>query len=152
VAAATLMGAHVLGRAERGISGYNGAWVPNNDRFSNDYFRDLLDRPWDRRAQPLFNGQARTQWNGPRNTMMLNTDIEIAFDTSSGCARAGGRGGGGSCPRATGGLSAAVSEFSQRGRGQQAFFQAFPPAFTKLMALGSGTLSCAFDDCSTPGA
>merc|ERR1712039_1169210 len=110
---AALMGAHVLGRATRRISGYDGNWVPNNDRFTNDYFRDLLDRPWNRMAQPRVDGEARTQWNGPRNTMMLNTDIEMAFDTSDGCTRAGGRGGRGrSCPRAAGPLSNSVTEFA----------------------------------------
>jgi len=146
---ATLMGAHVLGQATQGISGYNGPWVRNNDRFSNDYFRDLVDRRWNRNRQPNFGGMSRTQWDGPRNTMMLNTDIEIAFDTSGGCTRAGGRGRGG-CPRASGNLSAAVTEFSQR-RGQTAFFQAFPPAFKKLMSLGTSVLDCPFSDCSTPG-
>jgi len=148
---AALMGAHVLGRAVRSVSGYNGNWVPNNDRFNNDYFQDLLARPWNRNSQQPFNGQARTQWNGPRTTMMLNTDIELAFDTSNGCTRAGGRPRRGQCPRATGMLSDAVTEFSRRGTGQAAFFQAFPPAFSKLMALGSAGLTCAFSDCATPG-
>jgi len=82
---------------------------------------------------------------------MLNTDIELAFDTSNGCTRAGGRPRRGQCPRATGMLSDAVTEFSRRGTGQAAFFQAFPPAFSKLMALGSAGLTCAFSDCATPG-
>merc|ERR1712039_1030969 len=157
---AALMGAHVLGRATRRVSGYDGNWVPNNDRFTNDYFQDLLARPWNRNSQQPFNGQARTEWRGPMATRMLNTDIELAFDTSSGCTRAGGRGPGGpgrggnpgrQCPRATGILSDAVTEFSRRGTGQAAFFQAFPPAFSKLMALGSVGLTCAFSDCATPG-
>jgi len=177
---AALMGAHVLGRATRSVSGYDGNWVPNNDRFTNDYFRDLLERPWNRMAQPRVDGQSRTQWNGPRNTMMLNTDIEIAFDTSDGCTRAGGgrpggrgaggggpRGGGpggggpggagpgggpqGSCPRAPGSLSDSVTEFAARRGGQAAFFEAFAPAFTKLMSLGAGDLTCPFSDCNTPG-
>lgn len=147
---AALMGAHVLGRAVQANSGYNGPWVPNSDRFSNDYFRDLLARPWDLRSRPNFDGEARTQWNGPAGTMMLSTDIALAFDTSGGCTRAGGRGGGG-CPRAAGGLSAAVTEFAGGG-GQPLFFEAFAQAFAKLMGLGSGALACAWPDCRTPDA
>jgi len=146
---AALMGAHVLGRAVPANSGYDGAWVPNNDRFTNQFFRDLLVVPWNKVARPSFNGEARTQWNGRGNTMMLNTDIEIAFDTSTGCNRAGGNGGGrGRCPRASHGFSDAVTEFAVN---QGAFFEAFAPAFQSLLALGSSSLQCAFPDCSTPG-
>jgi len=146
-----LLGAHVLGRAVPSISGYDGAWVPRSDRFSNDYFRDLLVVPWRKVARPDFEGSSRTQWNGRRNTMMLNTDIEIAFDTSSGCNIAGGRRGGGGntrCQRATHGFSDAVTEFSVN---QDAFFTAFAPAFQTLVALGAANLECAFPDCNTPG-
>jgi hypothetical protein len=94
----------------------------------------------------------RTQWNGPRNTMMLNTDIELAFDTSGDCSSAGGRPGArqspGRCPRAGHGFSDAVTEFSTS---QDAFFQAFAPAFERLLALGAESLQCVFPDCSTPG-
>lgn len=146
-----LLGAHVLGRAQTALSGYNGAWVPRNDVFTNAYFRDILTVPWNKVALPNFEGMSRSQWNGRGNTMMLNTDMEIAFDTSSGCNRAGGRGGGpqnGRCPRAGHAFSDAVTEFSTN---QASFFQAFAPAFQKMLSLGSDSLECAFGDCSTPG-
>jgi len=146
-----LLGAHVLGRAQASISGYDGAWVPRNDIFTNEYFRDILTVPWNKRSLPNFEGMSRTQWNGRGNTMMLNTDMEIAFDTSSGCNRAGGRGGGpqnGRCPRADHAFSDAVTEFSTN---QASFFQAFAPAFVRMLSLGSDSLQCAFGDCSTPG-
>lgn len=142
---AALMGAHVLGRAVRQNSGYNGRWVPQNDRFTNSFYTDLIDRPWRRQQQPNFQGQARVQWNGRGDTMMLNTDIEMAFDTSGGCGRAGGNRGG--CPRATHGFSDAVTEFSES---QATFFTAFTLAYSKLTSLGSSGLVCAIPDCSTP--
>lgn len=154
-----LMGAHVLGRAEVGNSGYSGPWVLENSRFTNTYFRDLLNIPWNRDERAVFEGSPRHQWNGRGgNTMMLNTDIEIAFDTSSGCSRAGGnrnRGngdgnGGNGCPRADHGFSAAVTEFAAP-QGRQAFFNTFAPAWRKLASLGSTSLFCPFEDCSTPG-
>merc|ERR1712232_923784 len=148
---AALIGAHVLGRAEMGNSGYEGPWVPRNNQFSSLFFRDLLARPWHKREH-VVEGTLRTQWNGPGPTMMLNTDIEIAFDTSSGCNHAGGRGRGfgGSCPRAAHGFSDAVTEFAAGPQGQVAFFEAFAGAFKKLTALGSQPLKCAFPDCRTP--
>jgi catalase (peroxidase I) len=149
---AALMGAHVLGQATRSISGYDGPWVPRNARFSNLYFEDLIGRPWNREAQPSFGGESRNQWNGGGGTMMLNTDIELAFDTSNGCTRAGGGGQvrGRRCPRAVNAFSEAVTEFAQRG-GEQAFFETFGVAFKKLLALGSVGLTCLFPDCVTPG-
>jgi len=144
-----LMGAHVLGRAQTSISGYDGKWADQNDRFTNEYFRDLLNRGWNKRSLSAFEGSARTQWNGPQDTMMLNTDIEIAFDTSSGCSRAGGNGGGGGrCPRAVNDFSSAITEFAQS---QVVFFEVFVPAWKKLSALGNAALDCTFDDCATPG-
>jgi hypothetical protein len=69
--------------------------------------------------------------------MMLNTDIEIAFDTT-GCTRAGGRGKGGNrCQRANHGFSDAVTEFSVD---QNAFFNVFAAAFHQLTALGNSGL------------
>jgi cytochrome c peroxidase len=145
-----LMGAHVLGRAVSANSGYEGSWVPGNqnDRFTNRFLRDLLVVPWNKVTRQDFEGMGRTQWNGRGNTMMLNTDIELAFDTST-CNRAGGRpgGGGNRCSRASHGFSDAVTEFSTD---QASFFQAFAPAFERMTALGSSSLLCAFDDCSTP--
>eukprot|EP00931_Biecheleriopsis_adriatica_P082273 TRINITY_DN556_c0_g1_i1.p1 TRINITY_DN556_c0_g1~~TRINITY_DN556_c0_g1_i1.p1 ORF type:complete len:860 (+),score=217.26 TRINITY_DN556_c0_g1_i1:58-2637(+) len=141
-----LMGAHVLGRAEPLNSGYSGSWVPRNDRFTNAYFDDLLNVRWHRQSLPSFGGKARTQWNGRRNTMMLNTDIELAFDISAGCMQAGRREG---CPRAQHDFSTAVSEFATQ-QGERAFFETFAGAWKKLTALGSSPLSCPFEDCSLP--
>jgi len=141
-----LMGAHVLGRAQAGNSGYEGPWVPENQnsRFTNLYFSDLLRHRWNRRTLPDYLGMSRKEWRGPGNTIMLNTDIETAFDTSA-CGSAGGNG---NCPRAQHGFSAAVTEFAQS---QQVFFTMFSSAWTKLSALGSSSLACPLDDCSTPG-
>jgi hypothetical protein len=153
---AALIGAHVLGRAEPAFSGYTGSWVPRNDRFSNAFFRDLLARPWIKRS--FSSGtNALTQWDGPAGTatMMLNTDLELAFDTSSStCNIAGGdRAPRGTtpCPRATHAFNDAVTEFADDETGQAAWHAAFAPAFKKLTSLGAGSLQCALPDCSTPG-
>lgn len=144
-----LMGAHVLGRAERANSGYDGAWVQQNDQFTNAFFEDLVRVPWNKRTQRPFQGLPRTQWDGRGQTLMLNTDMEMAWDTSSGCTRAGGNGG--DCPRAAHDFSSAVDEFADNRFGQASFFAAFAPALKRLTALGSSALTCPFADCSTPG-
>jgi len=145
-----LLGAHVLGRTTTVNSGYNGQWVTPNSVFNNQYFLDMLNVPWAKRANPLFLNQPRTQWNRGNGNMMLNTDASLAFDITTGCTRFGGGGGGGNgCLRATGSYSAAVTEFAAS---NAEFVAAFAPAFQKMTALGSSSLSCVMSDCSTPAA
>ncbi|CAH1783712.1 unnamed protein product [Owenia fusiformis] len=86
-----LLGAHTLGRARSGDSGFNGPWVGNADLLDNAYFRDLLNRNWIQINIAPANEEARWQWipgnprpppqgrrrrqaagNGP---MMLNSDM-----------------------------------------------------------------------------
>lgn len=146
--ATSLIGAHVLGKAVTVNSGYNGKWVPNNAIFSNRFFVDLLGVRWQERSLPAFNGEARTQWNGPRGTLMLNSDVSLAFDTSSGCTSVGGNARGqGSCPRSSNAFSTAVTDFASSNAN---FNAAFVTAFSKLTALGNSKLSCVMADCSTP--
>ena len=40
------MGAHTLGRADAGDSGYDGSWVAQSSRFNNQYYRDMVQLPW----------------------------------------------------------------------------------------------------------
>lgn len=142
-----LIGAHVLGRVVSTNSGYSGKWVPRNDVFSNRYFVDLLSVRWNQHNLPAFQGLARTQWDGPRGTMMLNSDVSLAFDMT-GCTSAGGAGAGGKlCTRATHSFSAAVTDFAASNAD---FSAAFVTAFAKLTALGSPKLVCVMADCSTP--
>lgn len=41
-----LSGAHNLGRCHSDRSGFHGPWVPNGTRFSNTYFRLLMNNEW----------------------------------------------------------------------------------------------------------
>lgn len=143
-----LQGAHVLGSALSSNSGYSGKWVPNNAVFDNRYFVDLVGIPWRQQSLPAFDGAARTQWNGRQGTMMLNSDVSLAFDTSSGCTTVGGTAGGrNACPRSTNAFSTAVSDFAASNAN---FNGAFVTAFSKLTALGNPKLACVMADCSTP--
>ncbi|KAI9299237.1 heme peroxidase [Neoconidiobolus thromboides FSU 785] len=68
-----LIGCHVLGRCHTDRSGYDGKWVVNPIRFSNQYFIQLLRQKWTKR-----------EWNGPeqfenedKELMMLPTDMAL---------------------------------------------------------------------------
>lgn len=152
-----LIGAHVLGRAESSISGYSGAWVKDNDHFTNKYFKDLIDKRWVRLNPTQVAGSTRTTWqltNGGMDfgdEIMLNTDIELAFSTTRFCGSAGGEacseGDFFCCQRASHGFSAHVDDFA---RDQDVWFQVFAEAWIKMTSVGCGSLECALDDCSTP--
>ena len=77
-----LMGAHTLGRAQPANSGYDGAWVPGDAAFDNQYYIDMIDIPWvqvvnDFRSEGI--GRLTHQWNA-NGLLMLNTDMVLAFD------------------------------------------------------------------------
>lgn len=71
-----LVGCHVLGRCHTDRSGYDGKWVQNPIRFSNQYFIQLLRQKWTKR-----------NWDGPEQftnedgeLMMLPTDMALLED------------------------------------------------------------------------
>ncbi|CAH1784078.1 unnamed protein product [Owenia fusiformis] len=95
--AVAILGAHTLGRARTGASGFNGPWVRNEDLFDNAYYRDLLDENlmW---IQTNINptGEDRWQWvhgraggrRGKRQAggggpMMLNSDMCLVKDITA---------------------------------------------------------------------
>ncbi|CCU81208.1 cytochrome c peroxidase [Blumeria hordei DH14] len=78
-----LSGAHNLGRCHGDRSGYEGAWVNNPTRFSNQYFRLLLSLQW--REKKLANGIVQyVNYDEDTGTelMMLPTDIALTQDKS----------------------------------------------------------------------
>jgi len=86
--AAALMGVHTLGRAKAENSGYNGWWVSGEDgrKFDNFYYVSLLGAGW---VPAEVDGTGKFQWvrsdGGPREDIMLNTDICMLWNTDSGC-------------------------------------------------------------------
>ena len=76
-----LSGAHSLGRCHSDRSGFEGAWVNNPTRFSNQYYRLLLSLRWKRKTLP--NGMEQfTNYDEDSETelMMLPTDIALRDD------------------------------------------------------------------------
>jgi len=78
-----LSGAHNLGRCHSDRSGFEGAWVNNPTRFSNQYYRLLLSLQW--RKKKLPNGiEQFVNFDEDTETelMMLPTDIALTQDPS----------------------------------------------------------------------
>ncbi|KAI5294477.1 hypothetical protein KEM52_003933 [Ascosphaera acerosa] len=83
-----LSGAHALGRTHINRSGFNGPWVNNPTRFSNQYFKLLLSLDW--RPTTLENGFRQFIYVDPDLTeeekkeeeplMMLPTDMALLSD------------------------------------------------------------------------
>ena len=76
-----LMGAHTLGRAQLENSGYEGEWVPGLAEFDNEYYRDLVEVPWQRQQAEVPGHGLKHSWTEPNSkTLMLNTDMCLAWD------------------------------------------------------------------------
>ena len=109
-----LMGAHALGRCYPTRSGYWGPWTNAETTFSNEYFRLLLEETWTPKTT-----HEGAPWTGPPqfenpsgNLMMLPTDMAMIWD----------------------------DEFRKHVRryaaNEEAFFEDFAKAFSKLLTLG----------------
>ncbi|KAH8703081.1 putative cytochrome c peroxidase [Talaromyces proteolyticus] len=83
-----LSGAHNLGRGHKDRSGFDGPWVNNPTRFSNQYFRLLLNLEW--KPTTLSNGVKQFNYSDPdapadekeEPLMMLPTDMSLLSDSS----------------------------------------------------------------------
>ncbi|WKT52092.1 hypothetical protein QSH57_002606 [Fusarium oxysporum f. sp. vasinfectum] len=109
-----LSGAHSLGRCHTENSGFEGKWVNNPTRFSNQYFRLLLSEKWTEKTVPE---SGVTQFSSvdpdtEEELMMLPTDMALTTDP----------------------------EFSKFVRlyadDKELFFNDFKAAFAKLLELG----------------
>jgi cytochrome c peroxidase len=83
-----LAGAHSLGRCHSDRSGFEGKWVNNPTRFSNQFFKLLLANDWKKKR--LANGLEQFSWvedaemleegEEPEELMMLPTDMALLSD------------------------------------------------------------------------
>ncbi|TVY83466.1 putative heme-binding peroxidase [Lachnellula suecica] len=108
-----LSGAHNLGRCHSDRSGFEGAWVNNPTRFSNQYFRLLLSLQW--RKKKLPNGvEQYVNYDEDMETelMMLPTDVALTQDKS---------------------FRKYVELYA---RDKERFFEDFSKVFSKLVELG----------------
>ncbi|KAI0995654.1 putative heme-binding peroxidase [Podosphaera aphanis] len=108
-----LSGAHNLGRCHKDRSGFEGAWVNNPTRFSNQYFRLLLSLPWKKKT--LENGTEQfvnVDEDTDTELMMLPTDMALTQD------------------------KAFLKWVELYARDKDRFFVDFSKAFAKLIELG----------------
>ena len=108
-----LSGAHNLGRCHSDRSGFEGKWVNNPTRFSNQYFRLLLSEQWKKTKLP--NGIEQfisIDEETEVELMMLPTDMALIED------------------------AAFVSWVRKYAKDKELFFEDFTRVFDKLMELG----------------
>jgi hypothetical protein len=82
-----LLGAHTLGRAERGNFGYERPWTPQTHVFNNDCYESIRNVRWNRRAAP--GDSTKTQWNRRGAGIALNIYMEIAYQAVNDQGRCG---------------------------------------------------------------
>ncbi|KAG8677793.1 hypothetical protein FPOAC2_03934 [Fusarium poae] len=109
-----LSGAHNLGRCHTANSGFEGKWVNNPTRFSNQYFRLLLSETWTEKTIPE---SAVLQFSSidedtEEELMMLPTDMALTTDPE---------------------FSKYVHIYAED---KDVFFEDFKKAFAKLLELG----------------
>lgn len=109
-----LSGAHSLGRCHTENSGFEGKWVNNPTRFSNQYFRLLLSEKWTEKTVPE---SGVTQFSSvdpdtEEELMMLPTDMALTTDPE---------------------FSKYVRLYAED---KEMFFNDFKAAFAKLLELG----------------
>jgi len=109
----SLIGAHTIGRCHTDRSGYDGPWTHTPTRFSNQFFKLLLNEEWQER-----------KWEGPKQyddkskeLMMLPTDMALLDDPE---------------------FKKLVELYA---KDKDAFFRDFSSAFAKLLNLGVGRRS-----------
>jgi len=108
-----LSGAHSLGRCHSDRSGFEGAWVNNPTRFSNQYYRLMSSLQW--REKTLPNGVSQfVNYDEDTATelMMLPTDMALCSDAA---------------------FAPWVKRYAED---KELFFRDFAKVFAKLLELG----------------
>lgn len=72
-----LMGAHTLGRTHTNRSGYDGPWSATPTKFSNQFYKLLVDEDWFFESSPTGVMQ---YYNKDKSLMMLPTDMVMIKD------------------------------------------------------------------------
>ena len=132
--AVALLGAHTLGRTENRISGFGGPWTKNPDRLDNAYYNTLVNKGWKRRDLD----STHTLWlRGGGSTIMLNADMELAFDAADHTLGAcGGRTGGKRCSTNEGEVDGPYHHTVEFANDQGAWYVAFAGAMQAMSEVG----------------
>lgn len=76
--AVVLLGCHAIGRCHKRISGWEGRWTQDPLKFSNEFFKNLIDQQWTLGAVPET-GKLQ-YYNHNKQLMMLITDYQLLSD------------------------------------------------------------------------
>lgn len=108
-----LSGAHSLGRCHADRSGFEGAWVNNPTRFSNQYYRLMASLQWRRKTLPSGATQfVHYDEDTQTELMMLPTDLALLSDPA---------------------FAPWVRKYAED---KELFFRDFSRVFAKLLELG----------------
>lgn len=104
-----LSGAHALGRCHTDRSGFEGPWTFSPTTFTHDYYKLLFNEKWHQRK---WDGPIQLQDKSTKSLMMLMTDWSLTTDKN-------------------------FRKYAQKyAEDEQAFFDDFSAAFSKLLELG----------------
>jgi len=134
-----LLGAHTLGRTMPENSGYEFYWTNTANKFTNQFYKDLLYGQWARYANYFaFHGETH-EWNtdplpvGADPQMMLNTDMSLVYLNI-------GSGGDGVCGNTTANACTNNPDtfpiVQKYATNQTLWFQDFTTGWQKLTSLG----------------
>lgn len=108
---ALLGGGHSVGECHPHVSGWDGKWTKNPYKFSNDFFKNLLNETW--KLSPAQSGTNKVQYyNKDKSLMMLITDFQLLSDKQ---------------------FYLYVKYYSEH---EQEYLKDFSGAFSKLLELG----------------
>lgn len=130
-----IMGVHVVGRMALANSGHSGLWVNTPCELDGEFYRDMIDIPWDQEASVSETFGTRQQWrrNGNNQQKFLNADMALIVDfehTDGVVNDAGCRNNHNNCPEAS---TLAVAESF---RNDATFIAAFKDAFLSMISNG----------------
>jgi hypothetical protein len=78
-----IMGVHVLGRMSLENSGHSGLWVNTPCELDGEFYREMINVPWDQEASVSQTFGTRQQWGrngGGNNNKFLNSDMALIVD------------------------------------------------------------------------
>lgn len=145
-----IMGVHVVGRMVLENSGHSGFWVESPCELDGEFYRDLIDIPWEQEASVSETFGTRQQWRRDNNNddqTFLNSDMAliIDFDHTNGVVDdADCRNNHNQCPEAS-----TLSD-AEAFQNDNTFVAAFKNAFLTMISNGfSLTTVCEELECST---
>jgi len=144
-----IMGVHVLGRMSLENSGHSGLWVNTPCELDGEFYRDMIDIPWEQESSVSQTFGTRQQWrrdgNNNDDQTFLNADMALIvnFDHTDGLVNDDDcRNNHNQCP------DASTLNVASSFQNDDTFVAAFKSAFLSLLSNGfSLTTVCEEETC-----